>query len=87
MISSAIGLVFTIGLGLLIVPRYGILGAAVTASVSYTISTIYQLIVFIRMTHLRARDFLLTRSEIILLIHEVRNFTWKAGLPVSVDDQ
>ena len=87
MISSAIGLVFTVGLGLLIVPRYGILGAAVTASVSYTISTIYQLIVFIRMTRLKARDFLLTRSEIILLINEVRNFTWKADLPVSVDDQ
>jgi len=87
MISSAIGLVFTVGLGLLIVPRYGILGAAVTASVSYTISTIYQLVVFIRMTQLKAGDFLLTRSEIILLINEVRNFTWKADLPVSVDDQ
>ena len=39
------------------------------------------------MTRLKARDFLLTRSEIILLINEVRNFTWKADLPVSVDDQ
>jgi O-antigen/teichoic acid export membrane protein len=87
MISSAIGLVFTVGLGLFIVPRYGILGAAVTASVSYTISTIYQLIVFVRMTHLKVRDFLLTRSEIILLINEVRKFTWKTDLPVSVDDQ
>ena len=75
MISSAIGLVFTIGLGLLIVPRYGIPGAAITASVSYTISTIYQLVVFIRMTRLKLRDFLLTRAEIKLLIAEVRNYT------------
>ena len=80
MISSAIGLVFTVGLGLLIVPRYGILGAAATASVSYTISTIYQLIVFIRMTNLKARDFLLTAAEIKLLIGEVRKLSLKSEI-------
>ncbi len=80
MISSAIGLVFTVGLGLLIVPRYGILGAAATASVSYTISTIYQLIVFIRMTNLKARDFLLTGAEIKLLIGEVRKLSLKSEI-------
>lgn len=80
MISSAIGLVFTVGLGLLIVPRYGILGAAATASVSYTISTIYQLVVFIRMTQLKARDFLLTAAEIKLLIGEVRKLSLKSEI-------
>lgn len=80
MISSAIGLVFTVGLGLLIVPRYGILGAAATASVSYTISTIYQLVVFIRMTQLKARDFILTAAEIKLLVGEVRNLSWKSEI-------
>ncbi len=84
MISSAIGLVFTIGLGLLIVPRYGIPGAAITASVSYTISTIYQLVVFIRMTRLKLRDFLLTRAEIKLLIAEVRNYTVR-GEPAEIN--
>ena len=80
-ISSAIGLVFTVGLGLLLVPRYGITGASLTASISYTASTIYQFIVFSRMTRLRAKDFLLTRSEISLLISEVRNFAFKGRVP------
>jgi len=80
-ISSAIGLVFTVGLGLLLIPRYGILGASVTASVSYTISMIYQLIVFIRMTHLKAKDFILTLAEIKLLIEEVKHLTWKGEVP------
>ena len=80
-ISSAIGLVFTVGIGLLLVPRYGITGASLTASISYTASTIYQFIVFSRMTRLRAKDFLLTRSEISLLISEVRNFAFKGRVP------
>ena len=82
-VSSAIGLVFTFGLGFLIIPRYGIIGAAVTASVSYSMSALYQFIVFSKMTRLRAKDFLLTMQEIRLLISEVRNFAFKgreAGL-------
>ncbi len=77
-ISSAIGLVFTLGLGLLLVPKYGIIGASVTASISYIVSTIYQFIVFSRMSHLKPRDFLLTPAEIKLLLSEIRNITWKA---------
>ncbi|MEI7489893.1 MAG: polysaccharide biosynthesis C-terminal domain-containing protein [Bacteroidota bacterium] len=82
-ISSAIGLVFTLGLGLLLVPKYGIIGASITASVSYIASTIYQFIVFTRMSRLKPRDFLLTPAEIRLLLSEIRNITWKtdaAGL-------
>ena len=80
-ISSAIGLVFTIGLGLLIVPRYGIIGASLTASVSYTVSTIYQFVAFSRITHLKARDFLLKGEEIKLLISELRHFTHIGEVP------
>jgi len=76
-ISSAIGLVFTVGLGLLVVPRFGIIGASLTASVSYTVSALYQFIIFSRMTKLTARDFMLTMSEIKLLVAEVKNFTWR----------
>ncbi|MCX6283401.1 MAG: polysaccharide biosynthesis C-terminal domain-containing protein [Bacteroidetes bacterium] len=79
-ISSAIGLVFTLGLGLLLVPKYGIIGASITASVSYIVSTIYQFIVFSRMSRLKPRDFLLTRAEIKLLLTEIRNITWKADV-------
>jgi O-antigen/teichoic acid export membrane protein len=71
-ISSAIGLVFTIGMGLVLIPSYGIVGAGISASVSYTFLTLYQFIVFSRMTNRRLRDFMLTRGEISLLISEIR---------------
>jgi O-antigen/teichoic acid export membrane protein len=80
-ISSAIGLVFTFGLGFLIIPRYGIIGASLTASVSYTMSALYQFVIFSRMTSLRVKDFMLTRSEIRLLVSEVKNFSFRGSIP------
>ena len=71
-ISSAIGLVFTIGLGVVLIPKYGIVGAGISATVSYTFLTLYQFIIFSRMTKLRLRDFMLTRHEIRLLVSEVK---------------
>ncbi|MEI6434001.1 MAG: polysaccharide biosynthesis C-terminal domain-containing protein [Bacteroidota bacterium] len=74
-IGSAIGLVFTIALGLILVPRYGIIGAGISASVSYSFITLFQFIVFSRMTKLTVRDFMLTRSEIRLLIGELKKIS------------
>ncbi|MCX6278952.1 MAG: polysaccharide biosynthesis C-terminal domain-containing protein [Bacteroidetes bacterium] len=74
-VGSAVGLVFTIALGLILVPRYGIIGAGISASVSYTFITLFQFIVFSRMTKLTLRDFMLTRSEIRLLIGELKKIS------------
>ncbi len=71
-ISSAIGLIFTVGLGLVLVPRYGIMGAGIAATCSYSFLTLYQFIIFLRMTKLTPRDFLLTRAEITLFSSEIR---------------
>ena len=71
-ISSAIGLVFTIGLGLILVPAYGIMGAGIAATFSYTALTLYQFIIFSRMTKIGLRDFLLSRAEISLLAGELK---------------
>ena len=70
-ISSAIGLVFTVIFGFLLIPRYGITGAGIAATLSYTFATIYQFVIFSRMTKLTARDFLLTKAEIAMLYGEV----------------
>lgn len=72
-VSSGLGLVFTLAAGFLLVPRFGIIGASLAASVSYTVSTIYQLIVFLRMTDLRMRDFIPNRRELGLLADALRN--------------
>ncbi|MEI6682896.1 MAG: polysaccharide biosynthesis C-terminal domain-containing protein [Bacteroidota bacterium] len=71
-ISSAIGLVFTIGLGLILIPAYGIMGAGIAATFSYTALTLYQFVIFSRMTKIGLRDFLLTKAEISLLAGELK---------------
>lgn len=71
-ISSAAGLVFTVVLGLLLIPKYGIIGAGISATVSYSCISLYQFIIFSTLTKLKLRDFLLTATEIRLLLGEVR---------------
>jgi len=71
-IGSAVGLIFTIGLGLWLIPIYGIMGAGISATVSYTCVTLYQFFIFSRMTKLTARDFILTKNEIRLLVSEIK---------------
>ncbi len=78
-ISSAIGLVFTVGFGFLLIPRWGLIGAGITSSISYTVATIYQFIVFTRMTKLSSRDLLLKKTEIILFWNEAKKFLRKKG--------
>ena len=71
-ISSAIGLIFTLVSGLLLIPGWGIIGAGITASLSYTAATLYQFIVFSRVSCLKARDFLIRKPEVLLLIGELK---------------
>ncbi len=75
MVGSAIGLVFTIALGWILIPRLGIAGAGISASISYFFITAYQFMVFSRMTKLRFRDFMLTRNEVMLLVRELKSLS------------
>lgn len=72
-ISAAIGLLFTVVLGWILIPRMGYVGAAITASLSYTSATIYQFVVFIRFTKLHPRDFLLRWSDVRSMIVAFRS--------------
>jgi O-antigen/teichoic acid export membrane protein len=78
-ISSAAGLIFTIGLGLLLIPKYGIMGAGISASISYSCITLYQFIIFSRMTKLGFRDLMLTKAEISLLLGELKKLKGNAA--------
>ncbi len=62
-ISSAIGFVFTVILGFWLIPVYGLAGAGIAASMSYASSTLYQLVVFVILSRLGARDFLFRKTE------------------------
>ena len=72
MIGSAVGFVFTVILGFVLVPRLGLPGAGIAASISYAAVTLYQVVVFIRKAGVRPVDFLITRRELKLLAGEVK---------------
>jgi len=58
LIGSGLGMVATLILGWALVPVLGVQGAALTASVAYSTSLIYQLIVFLRLTRIPASELL-----------------------------
>lgn len=77
-ITAAIGLFFTLVTGLLLIPRMGITGAAISASVSYTLATVFQLIVFVRISGAKAGDFLIRVADIKEVIRQI-----KAAVPLK----
>jgi O-antigen/teichoic acid export membrane protein len=73
-ISAAIGLFFTLISGWFLIPRWGYAGAAISASLSYSVATLYQFIVFIRISKLEARDFLLKRQDLSSFILGMKEY-------------
>jgi O-antigen/teichoic acid export membrane protein len=62
-ISSGAGLIFTVILGFTLIPRYGLTGAGMVASVAYTAGMIYQLLVYLRISGARWRDLGIRMSD------------------------
>jgi O-antigen/teichoic acid export membrane protein len=62
-ITRAVSLVVNVGLNLVLIPRYGIIGAASASLVSYAVDAILILAVFLYMTDSRLRDLVLIRSS------------------------
>ena len=52
---ATISLVFTIVLDLLLIPRYGITGAAIASSISYTVSALLFILIFKRITKINLK--------------------------------
>ena len=61
--SSAIGLIASLALGILLIPDLGIVGAAITGSSSYITSTLYQFTLFKKQTNLKLKELTLTKSD------------------------
>jgi Na+-driven multidrug efflux pump len=59
-------------LGFLLVPRMGIAGAGIAASVAYTVTTFYQIVVFVVHSHCRPSDFLFTSKDFGLISREIK---------------
>lgn len=54
--GSGLGLVLTVVAGLLLIPAHGLAGAALTATLAYTMNATYQTIAFMRITGTRFRE-------------------------------
>ncbi|WBV54992.1 polysaccharide biosynthesis C-terminal domain-containing protein [Chryseobacterium daecheongense] len=70
-IKSVIGLIFTIVSSFFIIPRWGITGACIITSVSYCISSGLLFWKFYELTEFHIRDFMISKSEINLLLNKV----------------
>ncbi len=77
-ISSLIGLVFTLILGFTIIPLYGLAGAGLTSSISYLSGTIYQIVIFMTLTHVKWRGFIPDRADIDLALKQVKDMFAKS---------
>lgn len=72
--ASGIGFVITVVAGIIIIPRYGILGAGVTATFSYLAITIYQLAVFCKQTSTDLSEFIPRKDDLGMIREEIRKF-------------
>jgi Na+-driven multidrug efflux pump len=58
-LTSALALAATLTGDLLLIPRFGIVGAALASTLAYTLQTIVLLRIYTRLEHVRWRDVLL----------------------------
>ncbi|HOW26183.1 MAG TPA: oligosaccharide flippase family protein [Bacteroidales bacterium] len=72
MIGSCIGLVLTLVSGLIFIPKFGIVAAALTASVSYLANLIYLMTVFIYKTNPDRKDFFIQKEDFRMLMSELK---------------
>ena len=61
--ASLVGLAVTVPSTFLLIPSFGILGAAISFSCTYTAIMLYQWFVFKRLTGVRAKELLLTKDD------------------------
>jgi O-antigen/teichoic acid export membrane protein len=86
--ASMTGLIATITLDFLLIPRFGIMGAATASSISYSITTAYMLWLFARLTGVRGRDVLIPRrSDLALYRRIVGEFIPRFTSTGSVSDE
>ena len=62
--AALCGLVVTFVCGFTLIPRYGVTGAAITSAVSYAVNAVFLFVFFVKESHFKGRDFLLTKGEI-----------------------
>ena len=70
--AALCGLAVTFILGFTLIPRYDVTGAAITSAVSYTVNAIFLFVFFMKESHFKGRDLILTKTEIQNYIAELK---------------
>ncbi|MBR1514862.1 MAG: polysaccharide biosynthesis C-terminal domain-containing protein [Bacteroidales bacterium] len=70
--AALCGLAATCIFGFTLIPRFGITGAAITSAISYTINAVFLFVFFLKESHFKGRDFLLTKKEITDYVAEMK---------------
>ena len=63
--AALCGLAATCILGFTLIPRYDVIGAAVTSAISYTVNAVFLFVFFIKESNFKGKDFILTKNEIL----------------------
>ena len=63
--AALCGLAVTFILGFTLIPRYDVIGAALTSTVSYTVNAIFLFVFFIKESNFKGIDFILTKSDVM----------------------
>ncbi len=61
--SNVAGLIFTVALAFTLIPAFGYIGAALTASVSYIVTVVYQYVVFEKRTHTKFKEWMPRKKD------------------------
>jgi len=72
-LAALCGLMVTLLGGFVLVPRMATTGAAITASLAYSLNAVFLLFCFLRESRFRPKDFMLTPSELKEYIVEIKN--------------
>ncbi len=72
-LAALCGFVATLLGGFVLVPRFATTGAAITASVAYSLNAIFLLVCFLRESRFKSRELLLTPSELKEYAIEIKN--------------
>lgn len=64
LIAKVIGFVFTVILAILLIPKFGFIGAAITASVSYIATVVYQYRIFWTSTKTKHHEWIPSKSDV-----------------------
>lgn len=71
-VKALIGLIFTLVSSFFIIPRWGIRGACIITSLSYCLSSGLLFWSFYRITEFRARDYFLSKAEMVTLMKKLQ---------------